>query len=183
MAAAKAKKDRIIQLNKEREAKLPPSESHKDQKKKKESLVSKALEQLDEEHDDVKHMNQMMLYSKCVTIRDKQLMEKQRIEDERYEEEKRLDKMMEIERLKMLKFHEEREKKTKDDQFKGRENSLRLTDYHQPDQGERAGTSPRTGDNGEGEAADACSDRETTNGRTKGGRAETRGSQTPDEGS
>ena len=78
------------------------------------------MEQLDEEHDDVKHMNQMMLYSKCVTIRDKQLMEKQRIEDERYEEEKRLDKMMEIERLKMLKYHEEREKKTKEDQLKGK---------------------------------------------------------------
>jgi len=26
---------------------------------------------LDEEHDDVKHMNQMMLYSKVVTIRDR----------------------------------------------------------------------------------------------------------------
>lgn len=78
------------------------------------------MEQLDEEHDDVKHMNQMMLYSKCVTIRDKQLMEKLRIEDERYEEEKRLDKMMEIERLKMLKYHEEREKKTKEDQLKGK---------------------------------------------------------------
>lgn len=79
------------------------------------------MEQLDEEHDDVKHMNQMMLYSKCVTIRDKQLQEKQRIEDERYEEEKRLDKMMEIERLKMLKYHEERERKTKDDQLKGKD--------------------------------------------------------------
>ena len=28
---------------------------------------------LDEEHDDVKHMNQMVLYSKVVTVRDKQL--------------------------------------------------------------------------------------------------------------
>jgi hypothetical protein len=26
---------------------------------------------MDEEHDDVKHMNQMMLYSKVVTIRDR----------------------------------------------------------------------------------------------------------------
>ena len=63
--------------------------------------------QLDEEHDDVKHMNQMMLYSKVVTIRDKQLEET--IEREWVEEQKRLDIMMEIERLKGLKVAEERE--------------------------------------------------------------------------
>lgn len=120
MAAAKARKARIIKLNEERAAKLPQTDIQKEEGKKKESLVSKALEQLDEEHDDVKHMNQMMLYSKCVSIRDRQLEEKRRIEDERYEEDKRLDKMMEIERLKMLKYHEERERKTKDDQYKGR---------------------------------------------------------------
>jgi hypothetical protein len=37
---------------------------------------------LDEEHDDVKHMNQMMLYSKVVTIRDKQKEEQKRLEEE-----------------------------------------------------------------------------------------------------
>jgi hypothetical protein len=63
--------------------------------------------QLDEEHDDVKHMNQMVLYSKVVTIRDKQLEET--IEREWVEEQKRLDIMMEIERLKGLKVAEERE--------------------------------------------------------------------------
>ena len=36
--------------------------------------------QLDEELDDVKHMNQMVLYSKVVTIRDKQLNENKRLE-------------------------------------------------------------------------------------------------------
>ena len=35
---------------------------------------------LDEEHDDVKHMNQMVLYSKVVTIRDKQKEEQKTIE-------------------------------------------------------------------------------------------------------
>ena len=38
------------------------------------------MQQLDEEHDDVKHMNQMALYSKVVTIRDKQLEEQKRLE-------------------------------------------------------------------------------------------------------
>ena len=37
---------------------------------------------MDEEMDDVKHMNQMVLYSKVVTIRDKQLDENKRLEEE-----------------------------------------------------------------------------------------------------
>lgn len=59
--------------------------------------------------DDVKHMNQMVLYSKVVTIRDKQLQENKRLEHEFLEEQKKLDLMMEIERLKVLKEEEERE--------------------------------------------------------------------------
>jgi|TARA_B110000305_G_C19398172_1_gene618635 hypothetical protein len=59
--------------------------------------------------DDVKHMNQMVLYSKVVTIRDKQLNENKRLEQEWIEEQKKLDLMMEIERLKVLQEEEERE--------------------------------------------------------------------------
>lgn len=65
---------------------------------------------MDEELDDVKHMNQMVLYSKVVTIRDKQLEENRQLEKEWLEEQKKLDLMMEIERLKGLKVQEEREK-------------------------------------------------------------------------
>jgi len=54
-------------------------------------------------------MNQMVLYSKVVTIRDKQLQENKRLESEWVEEQKKLDLMMEIERLKVLKEEEERE--------------------------------------------------------------------------
>ena len=64
---------------------------------------------MDEEHDDVKHMNQMVLNSKVVTIRDKQLNENKRLEQEWIEEQKKLDLMMEIERLKVLQEEEERE--------------------------------------------------------------------------
>lgn len=59
--------------------------------------------------DDVKAMNQMVLYSKVVTIRDKQLQENKKLESEWIEEQKKLDLMMEIERLKVLKEEEERE--------------------------------------------------------------------------
>ena len=64
---------------------------------------------MDEEMDDVKHMNQMVLYSKVVTIRNKQCEESKRLEQEWIDEQKKLDLMMEIERLKVLKEEEERD--------------------------------------------------------------------------
>lgn len=62
-----------------------------------------------DDHDDVKDMNKMCAYSKCVTIRDKQLTEKQKRIDEEQAEEERLDLMMEIERLKKIQQLEEEE--------------------------------------------------------------------------
>lgn len=61
--------------------------------------------------DDVKAMNQMVLYSKVVTIRDKQLEENKKLEQEWIQEQKKLDLMMEIERLKVLKEEEIREER------------------------------------------------------------------------
>ena len=58
----------------------------------------------------MKHMNQMVLYSKVVTVRDKQLEENKELEANWLAEQKKLDIMMEIERLKHLKAEEEREK-------------------------------------------------------------------------
>ena len=63
---------------------------------------------LDEQLDDVKHMNQMCFYSKVVTVRDKQLIESKMLEKEYLDEQKKLDLMMEIERLKGL--HEEQQR-------------------------------------------------------------------------
>ena len=74
---------------------------------------------MDEEHDDVKHMNQMMLYSKVVTIRDKQLDENKRLESDWVNEQKRLDLMMEIERLKGLQIAEQREQARVEAQRRG----------------------------------------------------------------
>ena len=74
---------------------------------------------IDEEHDDVKHMNQMMLYSKVVTIRDKQKEENHRLEKEYLKEQQKLDLMMEIERLKNLKLQEEREATRKKATYEG----------------------------------------------------------------
>ena len=75
LAAAKARKQKMMELDKTRGAKVPLTHQQKFDKDKQETLLTKAMEKLDEEQDDVKHMNQMMLYSKVVTIRDRQLEE------------------------------------------------------------------------------------------------------------
>merc|ERR1719343_1426056 len=83
------------------------------------SVLRKAKQMLDEDMDDVKHMNQMMLYSKIVTIRDAQIQEKRNVQAEKEEEERQLDAMMEIERLKALKMYEGREKERLESQRSG----------------------------------------------------------------
>jgi len=99
----------MIAMDAQRNTKVKPTEWQKAEVNKAETLLSKAQKKLDEELDDVKHMNQMVLYSKVVTIRDRQLNENKRLESEWVEEQKKLDLMMEIERLKVLKEEEERE--------------------------------------------------------------------------
>jgi len=96
-------------MDRERAHKVPPTIIEAEQKDKELGLLSKAQMQLDEEHDDVKHMNQMVMYSKIVTIRDKQLVESKTLEEEWLAEQKKLDLMMEIERLKSLQEQEERD--------------------------------------------------------------------------
>jgi len=96
-------------MDRERAHKVPPTVVEAEQKDKELGLLSKAQMQLDEEHDDVKHMNQMVMYSKIVTIRDKQLVESKTLEEEWLAEQKKLDLMMEIERLKSLQEQEERD--------------------------------------------------------------------------
>lgn len=112
--AAKARKKRMVAMDQERASKVPPDEFQVAANRKKAGLLQNAQDVLDEQKDEVKKMNQMCLYSKCVTIRDKQLDEQKRLEGEYRDEERRLDLMMEIERLKNLKHQDELERKRKD---------------------------------------------------------------------
>lgn len=66
----------------------------------------------------------MMMYAKCVTVRDQQLNEKNVLHDHKKNEEKRKDLMMEIERLKNIKYYEELEKMKKEEQKSGFLNNL-----------------------------------------------------------
>ena len=58
-------------------------------------------------------MNNIVLNAKIASIRDKQLLEHKRMNEIFNQKEKKLDLMMELERLKELKFQEERERKKK----------------------------------------------------------------------
>ncbi len=111
MAAAKSRKQKMLSLDKDRAKKQPASDMEVINKHKSKGILAHAEKQMDEQIDEVKKMNEMMVYSKCVTIRDRQLEEQKNLEDEYRDEEKRLDIMMEIERLKQLKYQEERETK------------------------------------------------------------------------
>jgi hypothetical protein len=121
MAKSKARKNKMVEMDQTRATKVKPEEWQMQEKIKAETLLSKAQKQLDEDLDDVKHMNQMVLYSKVVTIRDKQLEENKKLEQEYIEEQKKLDLMMEIERLKALKVEEEREAKKVVQRYKGKQ--------------------------------------------------------------
>jgi hypothetical protein len=81
--------------------------------------IAAAREKIHEEVDEVKRMNQIVQGAKCVTIRDAQVLDKQSSKAERAEEQRRLDMMMELERLKALRMYEERELKRVEDRRKG----------------------------------------------------------------
>jgi hypothetical protein len=105
-----ARKNKILQMEEERKKNAMMAEAKKEGPGSMNGVLERAKRMLDENHDDVKHMNQMMLYSKVVTIRDAQVQEKRYVHAEKEEEERQLDAMMEIERLKALRMYEEREK-------------------------------------------------------------------------
>merc|ERR1711990_342143 len=94
MKKSKDRKEKMMQMEEERKKNALLSDFEKDERAQKNGVLEKAKRMLDEEMDDVKHMNQMMLYSKIVTIRDAQIQEKRYIQQEKEEEERQLDMMM-----------------------------------------------------------------------------------------
>merc|ERR1719221_2405376 len=111
--------EKIRMMEEERKKNAMLHDSGNEGRAQKNSVLERAKQMLDEDMDDVKHMNQMMLYSKVVTIRDAQIQEKRNVQAEKEEEERQLDAMMEIERLKALKMYEVREKERLESQRSG----------------------------------------------------------------
>mmetsp|Transcript_36687 Transcript_36687/g.91378 ORF Transcript_36687/g.91378 Transcript_36687/m.91378 type:complete len:514 (-) Transcript_36687:369-1910(-) len=118
-ATSQARKETMMALEEDRKRKVKPSETELLKINGEEATKTRAQVMLEEQLDEVKNMNQMILYSKCVTIRDAQLEEKKHIKAEAQEEERRMDLMMEVERMKALDAYEEREKQRATDRKHG----------------------------------------------------------------
>ena len=76
---------------------------------------------MEEEEDEIKKLNELILNAKCHAIRDAQLIEKVEIKKEQLEEEKRLDELMENDRIRTLQEYEEREVRKREERLKGAE--------------------------------------------------------------
>lgn len=83
------------------------------------TMKEKAQKIIDENTDEAKEMNKLIMYAKVASIRDKQLQETRMIQDEYKRHNEKLDLMMELERLKELQLMEEREKIRKEQQYAG----------------------------------------------------------------
>ena len=88
LAIAAARKERMLQLEAEKRrmqqksgGEKSPEDAAQDQ-----DLLDRAATLMTEEMDAVKRMNQMVLYSKCVTIRDAQLEAKREIKEQEEED-------------------------------------------------------------------------------------------------
>jgi hypothetical protein len=84
-----------------------------------EALRQNAIEQLQEQEDEIKRLNELILNAKCHVIRDTQLLEKDMIKRELLDEEKRLDELMEVDRVNALRMEEEIERKRKEERLVG----------------------------------------------------------------
>jgi hypothetical protein len=118
-AKARERKEKMIAMEAKRKANLAKSDLEVEDEVKMSNLLENAERARDEQLDDVKHMNQMMLYAKCVTIRDAQLLEKQMIQKEKADQEQAIDLLMEQERLKALELEQEREKQKQEERLRG----------------------------------------------------------------
>merc|ERR1719155_286567 len=78
---AAERKEKMLELS-VRKLAIPPSEIEQQKLAEKAAMLSAADRQMAEELDDVKKMNQMMLYSKVVTIRDAQLNEQTKMAEQ-----------------------------------------------------------------------------------------------------
>merc|ERR1719247_1651975 len=109
MAAARARKEKIISMEAERKKNEAKSDLELEQIEKDKHTMGRADFLVDEQRDDVKRMNQFVRYSKCATIRDAQLEEKKALQRQDEAEEMRLDEVTEAERVRAVELYEQRE--------------------------------------------------------------------------
>lgn len=117
--AAQARKERMLAIEAERLKQQPVSDLEAEATVKANSVIERAQRARDEDHDDAKHMNSMILYAKCATIREAQIEEKRQISEEEKLAERAAAEMMEVERQKAIKLTEERLQQLQVERVKG----------------------------------------------------------------
>nr|CAH8832450.1 unnamed protein product [Trichobilharzia regenti] len=110
-------KMREYDLNRARNERLTDLEE--ETRKQAEVLLQKALEQRQDQEDEIKALNEWILNAKIQAIRDEQILEKGQIKKEMAVEELRLDNMMELARQNAIHIQEEIEKKRKEQEMLG----------------------------------------------------------------
>ncbi|VDO09371.1 unnamed protein product [Rodentolepis nana] len=88
-------------------------------RKESQHLLAKAMEQRENEEEEIKQLNAAINNAKIQAIRDAQLLEKEQIKKEMAEENDRLDRMMEIDRQNALKVQAAIEAKRKEEEMLG----------------------------------------------------------------
>ncbi|XP_013412315.1 cilia- and flagella-associated protein 45-like [Lingula anatina] len=116
-ATARKQMMKTMDINRQKNGKL--NDLEQEAKEKAEHLLEKANLQRQEQEDEIKHLNELILNAKCHAIRDAQVLEKGHIKTEMEEEEKRLDMMMEVERVNAIAMQEEIEKRRKEEKLLG----------------------------------------------------------------
>ena len=102
-------------LDLERRANEKLNELEEEAKRKAQYLLAKAMEQRQDEEEEIKQLNAAITNAKIQTIRDAQVLEKQQIKKELKEENDRLDRMMEADLQNALKVQAAIEAKRKEE--------------------------------------------------------------------
>jgi len=84
------------------------------------NILQQAKRKIDDERQDVREMNKIILLSQVASVRDRQIKEKFQREINLKQQEEKIDLMSEIRRLKNLELNENKEKTLKDQQLLGK---------------------------------------------------------------
>ncbi|KAF8566565.1 hypothetical protein P879_06421 [Paragonimus westermani] len=110
-AASQSRKEQMRQHDLARHKNAKLTDLEEEARKQAEVLLQKALEQRQDQEDEIRELNELILNAKIQAIRDEQILEKQQIKKEMSEEELRLDNMMELARQDAIRIQEEIDKK------------------------------------------------------------------------
>ncbi|RMB93934.1 hypothetical protein DUI87_29670 [Hirundo rustica rustica] len=133
---AQLEEQRKAELEDKRDRGSDREEQQEQQEKQK--LLQRAARMRLEQDEEMRALNALFLSAKCNMIRDKQVLEKQMIHKELAEEEKRLDKMMEMERDKGTEVQEELERHRKQELMRARQDIVKQMEQNAEERALRA---------------------------------------------